>query len=79
MPGAYPISEKIIRPPHIHFKVSKFGYQGLTTQMYFDGNDLNDKDVLLARAGELSEMLVAKQDPKNQGHYIFEIVLAMIE
>jgi len=76
MPGAYPISKTVTRPPHIHFKVSKFGYKALTTQMYFEGNPLNKKDNLLARAGEHSDMLIAKKDPKNKGHYIFEIVLA---
>jgi len=79
MPGAYPISNKVTRPPHIHFKVSKFGFKTITTQMYFDGNELNDTDRLLARAGELSDMLVAKKDPKNKDHYIFEIILAKAE
>ncbi len=47
VPGAYPIDEAWWRPPHIHFKVAKRGYHELTTQMYFEGNELNDRDRLL--------------------------------
>jgi protocatechuate 3,4-dioxygenase beta subunit len=32
------------RPPHIHFKVSRRGFHELTTQMYFAGDDLNQRD-----------------------------------
>jgi len=51
-PGAYPVDEEWSRPPHIHFKVSKRGYHELTTQMYFDGNELNEKDRLLLELPE---------------------------
>ena len=47
MPGAYPVDEEWRRPPHIHFKVSKRGYHEVTTQMYFAGHDLNEKDRIL--------------------------------
>jgi len=45
-PGAYPAEEKWVRPPHIHFKVSKRGYHEITTQMFFEGEPLNDIDNL---------------------------------
>lgn len=46
-PGAYPAAEGWIRPPHIHFKFSAPGFRELTTQMYFAGEALNQKDLIL--------------------------------
>lgn len=47
IPGAYPVDTHWWRPPHIHFKISKRGYHELTTQMYFAGHALNEKDGIL--------------------------------
>jgi len=52
IPGAYPAERGWIRPPHIHFKVSRRGYHELTTQMYFAGQPLNDRDYLLQGLAE---------------------------
>jgi protocatechuate 3,4-dioxygenase beta subunit len=38
-----------VRPPHIHYKVHGPSGRSITTQMYFTGHPLNDKDLLLAR------------------------------
>lgn len=44
-PGSYPAgNEGWIRPPHIHFKVSRRTYHELITQMYFEGEPLNEAD-----------------------------------
>jgi protocatechuate 3,4-dioxygenase beta subunit len=44
-PGSYPADDKgWIRPPHIHFKVSRRSYHELVTQMYFEGEPLNEAD-----------------------------------
>lgn len=51
-PGAYQVSGEWSRPPHIHFKVARRGYQELTTQMYFAGDPLNDVDRLLQSVPE---------------------------
>lgn len=51
-PGAYPVGEGWSRPPHIHFKVARRGFDELTTQMYFAGEALNDVDRLLQRVPE---------------------------
>ena len=40
------------RPPHIHYKVSRRGFHELTTQMYFEGESLNDTDALLNAVAE---------------------------
>jgi protocatechuate 3,4-dioxygenase, beta subunit len=47
IPGAYPAAEGWDRPPHIHFRVRKLGYRELVTQMYFEGEALNEKDLIL--------------------------------
>lgn len=52
IPGAYPVDEEWWRPPHVHFKVAKRGYHELVTQMYFDGDALNDKDSILLEIPE---------------------------
>lgn len=49
LPGAYPADETWVRPPHIHFKISKLGYIELITQMYFAGDALNSQDLILKR------------------------------
>lgn len=78
-PGAYPASKDWSRPPHIHFKVTKKGYLELTTQMYFPGEPLNEKDGILKRQKpEERELLVAKllsEDPKTYG---FRLVLEKV-
>jgi protocatechuate 3,4-dioxygenase beta subunit len=48
-PGAYPADSTWMRPPHIHFKVTKLGYMELTSQLYFKGEALNAQDKILAR------------------------------
>jgi protocatechuate 3,4-dioxygenase, beta subunit len=47
IPGSYPAAPGWVRPPHVHFKVAKLGFHDLTTQMYFEGQPLNDKDQIL--------------------------------
>jgi protocatechuate 3,4-dioxygenase beta subunit len=46
-PGPYPDPVGGIRTPHIHFEVTAGDYR-LDTQMYFPGEPLNEKDMLLS-------------------------------
>jgi protocatechuate 3,4-dioxygenase beta subunit len=48
-PGAYPDSPTSMRPPHIHFDI-RGRVNRLVTQMYFEGEALNDKDSILQSA-----------------------------
>ncbi len=48
IPGSYAAIGDWIRPPHIHFKVHAPLNPSVTTQMYFAGDPLNDKDLLQA-------------------------------
>jgi protocatechuate 3,4-dioxygenase beta subunit len=64
IPGAYPADTDWVRPPHIHFKVSRLGYKELVTQMYFKGETLNDKDLILLdiAPGERERVIVEFRD-----------------
>lgn len=63
IPGAYKASSTWVRPPHIHVKVHKRGYPSLTTQMYFDGDQLNERDDILRRlTKEQRERLIVSFD-----------------
>ncbi len=48
IPGSYPAIGDWVRPRHIHFKVHAPFNPPVNTQMYFAGEPLNDKDLLLA-------------------------------
>jgi protocatechuate 3,4-dioxygenase beta subunit len=43
-PGAYPMRPGMMRPSHIHFKVSHPEYGEFVTQMYFVGDRFQDSD-----------------------------------
>jgi protocatechuate 3,4-dioxygenase beta subunit len=62
-PGAYPTGSNTIRPPHIHFRLS--GHEDeLVTQMYFEGEALNEQDRFLQNAlPDRRPLLVAKLLP----------------
>lgn len=76
-PGAYPATSDWSRPPHIHFKVSRRGYKDLTTQMYFEGEPLNDADALLNGVAEdLRAALIAT--PNEKGVLQFDVVLESV-
>lgn len=75
-PGAYPASRNWMRPPHIHFKVSKRGYLELVTQLYFEGQKLNRSDLLLMRKNELEKQsMVARRIKEQPESYSYTIVL----
>ena len=61
-PGAYPATPTWMRPPHLHFEVTG-KINRLITQMYFPGEPLNDKDLLLQNVRANKEALIAKELP----------------
>ena len=77
-PGPYPVEDDWTRPPHIHFKVSRRGYHEITTQMYFEGEPLNDVDHLLNGAPEdlRSTLIATRSDDANP--FQFDLVLAKV-
>jgi protocatechuate 3,4-dioxygenase beta subunit len=65
-PGAYPAGGgSWTRAPHVHFEVTGRANQ-FVTQMYFDGEPLNDTDRFLQSAAN-RELLVAKIVPPTKG------------
>ncbi|MEO8330832.1 MAG: protocatechuate 3,4-dioxygenase [Gallionella sp.] len=75
-PGFYPASDTWVRPPHIHFKISKRGYVELVTQMYFPGNKLNDLDVLLGRKSKDERgLMIADRVGGEPETYEYDVVL----
>ncbi len=65
-PGAYPTGfENWWRPAHIHFDVTG-RTDRLVTQMYFEGDPLNEKDRLLQSTPGM-ERLIVKLQPPTQG------------
>lgn len=70
IPGAYQADIDWMRPPHIHFKVSKHGFMELTTQMYFAGHKLNDSDKILQRHSkpDQKKLIVSFEDGPGLQH-----------
>ena len=76
MPGAYPASSSWMRPPHIHFKISKQGYVDLITQMYFPDNPLNERDRLLSRkSAEEQNLMIATRIGKDPEKFSYRLIL----
>jgi protocatechuate 3,4-dioxygenase, beta subunit len=64
------------RTPHIHFKISKAGYKSLTTQMYFPGEPLNEKDFLYRDKNEAErKLLTAAASAGQPDTYTWDIIL----
>ena len=79
LPGSYPASPNWNRPPHVHFKVTKNGYQTLTTQMYFAGQPLNQHDLLLRRKPILEQQrMIAQRVVERPETYRYDIVLQSV-
>ena len=56
-PGSYPVPGGYIRPPHIHFSVTS-STNRLITQLYFDGDPLNEKDIFFKNTVDGETLLV---------------------
>jgi protocatechuate 3,4-dioxygenase, beta subunit len=75
-PGAYGADWGWRRPPHIHFKITKPGYKALTTQLYFPGEALNEKDYLYRRQSEEErKLMTATVSAEDPAAYKWDIVL----
>jgi protocatechuate 3,4-dioxygenase beta subunit len=75
-PGEYPAGNGWIRPPHIHFKITKKNFRSLTTQLYFENHELNSSDLLFNRKSEKQQnLMVAKKSSMNVHEYLYDIVI----
>jgi protocatechuate 3,4-dioxygenase beta subunit len=87
-PAAYPLAfldgqpdaSKGYRTPHIHFRVSKRGFRELATQMYFEGEKLNESDLVLKRVPEAERPRVviagAKSGTQDPPLFRFDLVIS---
>lgn len=76
LPGPYKIGFDSWRPKHIHYIVSKPGFESLTTQLYFGGDPYIEKDRFVKESLiiDLTELSHTDQSvPQFSG--IFDIVL----
>jgi len=79
-PGAYPATADWMRPPHLHFEVTG-KINRLVTQMYFPGEPLNDKDILLQgvrgnREGAIAKVLPPTADVEPDSRIVvWDVVL----
>ena len=67
-PGAYPLPGGLARTPHIHFRVVALS-PVLTTQMYFAGEPMNEKDILLAHHPKSEQQRVIIEPSTRPGSY----------
>ena len=67
-PGAYPLPGGLARTPHIHFRVVALN-PVLTTQMYFAGEPLNEKDILLNHHPKAEQKRVVIEPSTRPGSY----------
>jgi protocatechuate 3,4-dioxygenase beta subunit len=64
-PGAYPANSNWMRPPHLHFDVTG-KVNRVITQMYFPGEPLNEKDLLLQSIRANKDGLIATVLPPTR-------------
>ena len=79
MPGAYPLNAPSQRTPHIHIKISKYGYESLLTQLYFPDHPLNEKDWLFKRKSKAEQALMTAQKTQTNNEYRYDIYLQKID
>lgn len=79
-PGGYPIGPSLIRPPHIHFKLTSGLNLPLTTQMYFAGEAHNQDDVILRmvpRAEQKRVIIEPTRHPESNAENVYRFNLTM--
>ena len=74
LPGSYKVSKDLTRTPHIHFKVTNNQKQ-LTTQMYFKGNEMNNKDFLFKNTHNNSALEANIDKSFSMLTYKFDIII----
>lgn len=78
MPGAYPLHSSDQRTPHIHFKVTKYGYESLLTQLYFPDQALNKTDGLYTRKNKQQQALMTAKKTETKNVLKYDIILAKV-
>ena len=70
-PGAYPVGNEFVRPPHVHFKITA-GLRGmLTTQMYFAGDPEHSQDPLLNSVSKAEQKNLIVEPTSRNGTNLY--------
>ncbi|MCF8247046.1 MAG: hypothetical protein K9J37_18985 [Saprospiraceae bacterium] len=84
-PGAYAFDDPNVvanwRTPHIHFKVSRRGYHEIVTQLYFEGEELNKTDSVIAELPEEERAQFILSPVREEGNipvFSFEVKLKKV-
>lgn len=59
------LGKHTMRPAHIHLKISREGYQSMTTQLFFEGGEYVESDCVEAVKPELVAKLESHDDPED--------------
>ena len=80
MPGAYPlgVASDQQRTPHIHLKISKYGYDSVLTQLYFPDQPQNQTDGLYQRKSPKQQAMMTAQYTATAAQFKYDIFLEKI-
>lgn len=79
-PGGYLVGPALIRPPHLHFKLTSGLNLPLTTQMYFAGEEHNQGDVILRmvpRAEQKRVIIEPTRHPESHTENVYRFDITM--
>ena len=75
MPVPYAAGQTLVRPAHIHMRISAKGVQDLVTQIYFKGDKYIDGDISAKDSSALNRILDMTKNEKNEKVVKFDIYL----
>src|SRR6188768_3569478 len=75
MPVPYAAGQTLIRPAHIHMRISANGVQDLVTQIYFKGDKYIDGDSSSSDPKSLNRILETSKNAKNEKVVKFDVYL----
>ena len=75
MPVPYAAGQTLVRPAHIHMRISAKGVQDLVTQIYFKGDKYIDGDISAKDPTALNRILDMTKNPKNEKVVKFDVYL----
>lgn len=75
LPVAYKATDTIIRPAHIHMRISGTDHQDLITQVYFKGDPEIEKDTSASDPASIHRILDITHNNKKEKMVKFDIVL----
>jgi catechol 1,2-dioxygenase len=77
-PVPYPVEEgsPVLRPAHIHMRISGEGQQDLITQVYFKGDANIEQDEAASAPTAINRILTVSKNKQNEKQLTFDVVLS---